>query len=220
MVASTGICEANEPLIDLSLSREPLIDLFDVERKSAGTTRNLDFFNDFEPELTDFPLYNGGGSDKIKYIPKRNFLVQLKNINTGEKLKHRVVAFKPPINIDQNKFDIFFRDWRENRSTQMDKQVLETLFSICEMLVTEKRMIEVEVTSGYRTKKTNEKLRQVSKNVARRSFHIDGKAIDFNIKGVPHKKLKSVADQMCRGGLGSYPGFFHIDTGPFRRWGV
>ena len=71
-----------------------------------------------------------------------------------------------------------------------------------------------------RTKKTNEKLRVRSKNVAKNSLHIEGKAIDFAIREVSQKKLRSAAKDICSGGLGFYPGFIHIDSGPVRRWGI
>ena len=87
-------------------------------------------------------------------------------------------------------------------------------------MLDEKDSINVQITSGYRTHKTNEKLRVRSKNVAKNSFHIEGKAIDFAIGEVSQNKLRSAARDICSGGLGLYQGFIHIDSGPLRRWGV
>ena len=99
-------------------------------------------------------------------------------------------------------------------------EVLKNLFSICERVLGQNGSINVQITSGYRTKKTNEKLRVRSKNVAKNSLHIEGKAIDFAIREVSQKKLRSAAKDICSGGLGLYPGFIHIDSGPVRRWGI
>jgi len=42
----------------------------------------------------------------------------------------------------------------------------------------------------------------------------------LGINEVSEKKLTSVAKSICSGGLGLYPGFIHIDSGPVRRWGI
>ena len=76
----------------------------------------------------------------------------------------------------------------------------------------------MQITSGYRTKKTNSYLRKLSKNVAKNSLHMKGQAIDFAILGVAEKKLKYIAKEHAIGGLGLYNNFMHIDSGPFRRW--
>ena len=44
--------------------------------------------------------------------------------------------------------------------------------------------------------------------------------IDFAIREVSQRKLRSAAKDICSGGLGLYPGFIHIDSGPVRRWGI
>ena len=142
------------------------------------------------------------------------------NINNNEKLSHMVTRFDSGIGYYNSRLDHFFRDWRENKSIPMDSEVLKNLFSICEEVLGRNATINVQITSGYRTQKTNEKLRVRSKNVAKNSFHIAGKAIDFAIKEVSQKKLRSAAKNICSGGLGFYPGFIHIDSGPVRRWGI
>ena len=63
--------------------------------------------------------------------------------------------------------DYFFRDWRENKTIQMDRGVIKNFLKICEALLGADRELAVDVTSGYRTQKTNEKLRQNSSRVAK-----------------------------------------------------
>ena len=147
-------------------------------------------------------------------------VINLNNVNNNEKLSHMVTRFDSGIGYYNSRLDYFFRDWRENKSISMDSEVLKNLFSICEQVLGQKGSINVQITSGYRTKKTNEKLRVRSKNVAKNSLHIEGKAIDFAIREVSQKKLRSAAKDICSGGLGFYPGFIHIDSGPVRRWGI
>ena len=131
-----------------------------------------------------------------------------------------VTRFDSDTGYYNTRLDDFFRDWRAYKSISMDPEVLKNLFSICEQVLGQKGSINVQITSGYRTKKTNEKLRVRSKNVAKNSLHIEGKAIDFAIREVSQKKLRSAAKDICSGGLGFYPGFIHIDSGPVRRWGI
>ncbi|MFZ2298569.1 MAG: DUF882 domain-containing protein, partial [Aquabacterium sp.] len=68
---------------------------------------------------------------------------------------------------------------------------------------------------------TNESLRTTrSGGVARRSLHMDGKAIDIRLPGVPLSELRDVALSLRAGGVGYYPGeqFLHVDTGRVRSW--
>lgn len=78
-----------------------------------------------------------------------------------------------------------------------------------------------QVISGYRCPTTNETLRTTrSGGVARRSLHMDGKAIDIRLPGVPLSDLRDVALSLRAGGVGYYPGeqFVHVDTGRVRSW--
>lgn len=78
-----------------------------------------------------------------------------------------------------------------------------------------------DVISGYRSPKTNERLRTTrGGGVAKRSLHMDGKAIDVRLPGVPLTDLRDAAIAQKRGGVGYYPSdkFVHIDTGNVRYW--
>ena len=97
----------------------------------------------------------------------KDFVINLHNVNNNEKLSHMVTRFDSGIGYYNSRLDYFFRDWRENKSISMDSEVLKNLFSIREQVLGQKGSINVQITSGYRTKKTNEKLRVRSKNVAK-----------------------------------------------------
>ena len=57
---------------------------------------------------------------------------------------------------------------------------------------------------------------------AKNSMHLQGKAIDFVLKDMPPKHVQVKVEELQRegivGGLGSYSGFTHADTGPRRSW--
>lgn len=140
------------------------------------------------------------------------------NLNTGE-------TRECPLCVDGNDsaevrkaFNYIFRDWRTNEQAQMDLGLLEQLSQIQQRLGTNK---PITLISGYRSPKTNNMLRQRSKGVAKKSFHMVGKAMDFNIPGVSLASIRKAALDLKAGGVGYYPGsgFVHIDTGPVRRWG-
>ncbi len=77
-----------------------------------------------------------------------------------------------------------------------------------------------EIISGYRSPKTNKMLNAESSGVAKRSMHLDGKAIDIRLTDVKLKTLRDTAIAMKRGGVGMYTGsnFVHVDTGRVRYW--
>lgn len=77
-----------------------------------------------------------------------------------------------------------------------------------------------QVISGYRSPRTNAKLRRAGRGVAKRSLHMDGKAIDVRLADVRSSILRDAALELRRGGVGYYrrSDFVHVDTGRFRTW--
>jgi len=78
----------------------------------------------------------------------------------------------------------------------------------------------IEIISGYRSEKFNEHLRKKGRQVAARSHHIKGEALDFRIPGVGAAELARAVAEIHRGGIGTYrqSGFVHVDVGRDRRW--
>ena len=76
------------------------------------------------------------------------------------------------------------------------------------------------VISGYRSPKTNAMLNSKSNGVAKRSLHMQGRAIDIRLPGVELKHLRQAALNLKAGGVGYYPksNFIHVDTGRTRFW--
>jgi uncharacterized protein YcbK (DUF882 family) len=109
------------------------------------------------------------------------------------------------------------RDFRTGEVFPMDPRVID-LMSIVQKKTKQKQPLEVY--SGYRSPKTNGRLRHESSGVAKNSFHMYGQAVDFHIKGYSTRNLQKIALDMKSGGVGYYPksDFVHMDTGSVRSW--
>jgi len=109
------------------------------------------------------------------------------------------------------------RDHRENEVTTMDRALFDQMWELQQRCGGDEVF---EIVSGYRSPKTNSKLRQKSSGVAKKSYHITGQAIDIRLRGTELSKLRREALAMNAGGVGYYPGpdFVHLDTGPVRNW--
>ncbi len=115
------------------------------------------------------------------------------------------------------KIDHFLRDFRTGEEYPIDLKLLDLLSSIREKLGGHGTF---EVISGFRSSKTNQQLRNKSSDVAKKSLHMVGKAIDIRMTGVPIRKVQICALDMKYGGVGFYgkSNFIHLDTGRVRYW--
>ena len=113
--------------------------------------------------------------------------------------------------------DHLLRDFRSGLSHPMDPQLLDLLFVLQQSTGHDGTY---EVISGYRSPGTNAFLRQHSTGVAEHSMHLDGRAIDVRLTGVPTARLHGLALGLRRGGVGYYArtDFVHLDTGTVRSW--
>ena len=109
------------------------------------------------------------------------------------------------------------RDHRNNKIAEMDPQLLLLLDEVNGKLGNGK---ELHIISGYRSPESNAKLHANSNGVAKRSMHMDGKAIDIRLPGKDLKTLHKAAMSLKGGGVGYYPDsqFVHMDTGRVRYW--
>jgi len=109
------------------------------------------------------------------------------------------------------------RDHRTGEVTQMDKGLLDILYAL---QLTTGEQGEFQIISGYRSPKTNEMLRSKTGGVAKRSLHMQGKAIDVRFCACDLKRLRDKAVSLKAGGVGYYPNsnFIHVDTGRVRTW--
>ena len=115
------------------------------------------------------------------------------------------------------KINYILRDHRSGEVKAIDIGLLELLHTLSHKT---NPKAPFHVISGYRSPKTNLKLRKNSGGVASRSLHMQGKAIDIRLPGYSTPKLRNVARNLKIGGVGFYgkSDFVHVDTGRVRYW--
>jgi uncharacterized protein YcbK (DUF882 family) len=114
--------------------------------------------------------------------------------------------------------DRFLRDHYTGDVGRIDPQLFDLLHATQAQLRTR---TPYQVICGYRCAKTNEMLRTTrGGGVAAHSLHMDGRAIDVRLPGVPLAELRDAALSLQGGGVGYYAReqFIHVDTGRVRRW--
>jgi len=120
----------------------------------------------------------------------------------------------PPASPDL--FEEFFRCRHDGKHHPMDPRLISMLREIARRF----RSPRIEIVSAYRSPDYNAFLRNQGREVARESQHMQGKAIDFRVPGVPVARVYAHVKARRLGGAGYYPvtGFVHMDTGPVRSW--
>lgn len=115
------------------------------------------------------------------------------------------------------KINHHLRDHRSGEVCQMDHGLLDLLHQLASATGSREPF---QVISGYRSPSTNDMLRQKGSGVAKRSLHMQGKAIDVRLADVSTSQLRRAAIDLKAGGVGFYPksDFVHLDTGRFRTW--
>ncbi len=109
------------------------------------------------------------------------------------------------------------RDFRSGEMAEIDPALLDLLHAVQASTGADGTF---EIISGYRSPSTNEMLRSRSRGVARRSLHMQGKAVDVRLPGLATRQLRNASVALRRGGVGYYPAddFVHLDTGRVRTW--
>ena len=141
----------------------------------------------------------------------------LVNLHTGERARITYWAQGSYVKESLREINHLLRDHRTGDTVQMDRELLDLLYSLQQKVESKK---EFQVISGYRSPKTNAMLRTKSSAVAKRSLHMQGRAIDIRLPGTSLKHLRKAAIALKSGGVGYYPksNFIHVDTGKVRYW--
>jgi uncharacterized protein YcbK (DUF882 family) len=114
----------------------------------------------------------------------------------------------------------FLRDHYSGDVGQIDPQLFDLLHDVRQALGSGVPLT-YQIISGYRSPVTNARLRSTrGGGVASHSLHMEGKAIDVRLPGVPLAELRDAALSLKAGGVGYYPReqFVHLDTGRVRAW--
>jgi len=151
-------------------------------------------------------------------IPTAEQKLRLYHTHTGEKLE---VIYKRQgryISTALEEINRLCRDHRSGEVYTIDPGLLDQLHTL--QSATAGPDACFEIISAYRSPKTNTMLRRTGSGVAKRSLHMQGKAIDVRLTNHRLSKLHRAALAMKAGGVGYYPksGFLHLDTGRVRAW--
>lgn len=114
----------------------------------------------------------------------------------------------------------FLRDHYSGDVGRIDPQLFDLLHEV-RLALGSGAPLSYQIISGYRSPLTNARLRSSrGGGVASHSLHMEGKAIDIRLPGVPLAELRDAALSLKAGGVGYYPRdqFVHIDTGRVRTW--
>lgn len=139
------------------------------------------------------------------------------NVHTGEMISTVYWSNGRYIADSLDDIDWILRDFRTGEIRKIDPRLLNILYLLNRKLDTQK---PVQVLSAYRSKKTNDMLRRTTEGVAKRSFHMQARAIDIRIPKIDTGNINLAALRLGGGGVGYYPesNFVHLDTGPVRTW--
>jgi uncharacterized protein YcbK (DUF882 family) len=156
------------------------------------------------------PLYAG-------VAPQGERVLSFRHLHTGETLVRPYWANGEYLPEHLAEIDRLLRDHRTGEIHPIDPSVLDVLHRLQQKVGSRKPF---EIISGYRSPKTNAMLRKGSSGVAKKSLHMQGRAIDIRLPGQDLAKLRQAALGLKAGGVGYYPrsNFLHLDTGRVRYW--
>lgn len=150
--------------------------------------------------------------------PKRANSLAFEHLHTNERLSLVYAVDGAWLPQAKSQLDYFLRDHYTGDVGVIDPQLFDLLHRLRMTLGVRQ---PYQVISGYRTAFTNERLRtKGGGGVAKRSLHMDGKAIDIRVPGVALTDLRDAALSLKAGGVGFYAreNFVHVDTGAVRSW--
>lgn len=151
-------------------------------------------------------------------IASKNHLIALDHTHTHEKMSVIYRLGDQYVNSALSRLNYFLRDHYSGAVGIMDPALYDILDGIQSALRVD---IPYQIISGYRDPHTNERLRTTrGGGVAKKSLHMQGRALDIRLPGVPLDELRDAALSLKVGGVGYYPDsqFVHVDTGGIRSW--
>ena len=247
VAATSGASIAAAPMVTAPASRgslptslptPPVIPRMPAQRGSAGNPGHL-ALNDLPPqtpELTpELPLETrlsspDGGTqlaglspvDTPLHLDRANAqekTLSIVSTHTGEFLRARFVS--------GGRYDAgaladlshLLRDHRNGQVRDIDRALFDAAYEVAMQATGSDRAV-LHLVSGYRSPETNRLLRERSSGVAKNSYHVRGRAMDFFVEGAEIRDVYAAALKSGAGGVGYYPSsnFVHIDTGPSRSW--
>ncbi len=150
-------------------------------------------------------------------MPRVSRRLRFAHLHTGEKLDVEYMTAGSYVPDALASVNVLLRDFRTDEQHDIDRELLDLLHALSRET---RARGAFEVISGYRSPRTNARLRERSSGVASGSLHMQGMAIDIRVPGVDLADLRDAARALKRGGVGYYPtsNFVHVDTGRVRTW--
>ncbi len=148
--------------------------------------------------------------------------VSLYHVHTKESISVTYMVKGRYVPSAMKKINYLMRDWRRNEVVTIDPKTVDLMWELHADLGSR---APIHIVCGYRSPKTNAFLKRVGRNVAKKSQHMVGKAIDLYFPDVATKKIRNSALVRKIGGVGYYrssggpTGFVHLDSGNVRHWG-
>ena len=150
--------------------------------------------------------------------PVEERALELFNLHTQESAK---AVYKRGAEYDAAALESFknlLRDRRNGDIHEMDVRLYDQLFELARMARCEPHY---DIISAFRSQESNDKMSsRPGSGVAKKSLHMQGRAIDVRLRGCTCARLRDLALEAKFGGVGYYEksDFVHLDTGNFRTW--
>ena len=169
------------------------------------------------PLLLGFALSPSSTESAIANGDTRTIVLSNSHTNESGSFTYMVDGTYDQATLD--KLNWFLRDWRLNEPTKMDPKLFDIVWEVYRESGSK---LPIDVLSGYRSPQTNAMLRRRSRQVAKYSQHMQGKAMDAHFQDVDTATIRDIAMRMQAGGVGFYPSgytpWIHIDSGDVRYW--
>ena len=161
--------------------------------------------------LSRFAAADDAASSEVRHL-------ELFNTHTSETVS---LAYKRGAEFDSTALGSLkklLRDHRNGAAHEIDVRLYDQMFDLARAAKCDPRF---EIISGYRSAESNERMSsRPGSGVAKKSLHMQGRAIDVRLKHCSCADLRDLALAAQRGGVGYYhrSDFVHLDTGTFRTW--
>jgi len=169
------------------------------------------------PLLLGFGLSPSSTESAVANGDTRTIVLSSSHTNESGSFTYMVDGVYDQATLD--KLNWFLRDWRLNEPTKMDPKLFDIVWEVYRESGSK---LPIDVLSGYRSPQTNAMLRRRSRQVAKFSQHMQGKAMDAHFQDVDTATIRDIAMRMEAGGVGFYPSGYtpwvHIDSGDVRYW--
>jgi uncharacterized protein YcbK (DUF882 family) len=163
------------------------------------------------------PALAGGETIGERFFLRGDGRIHIRNARTGEEARVALLTADGSLNEEAfTRIDAVFGFPTKEKGEHISPRLIFMLDYFSDLVAPGKA---INLESGFRSPRYNSKLRNAGGNVARTSTHIDGMALDFNIKGVKGKDLWEIVRSKNCCGVGYYGGKnVHLDSARPRFW--